>query len=463
MEVDVVLTNQSQFPHNIKNMIKEKLSRRKVLRGIGVSISLPVMDSLSSKSFAADASTKSPKRMAFVYSPNGKNMQKWRPSSLGSDYQLSPTLEPLADLKKDFQVLSGLDHRNATNGGDGAGDHARANATFLTGMRAKKTAGADIRLGISVDQVAAKIIGAETKLPSLELSCDAARKSGRCDSGYSCAYQYNISWRDEKIPMAPEANPRVVFERLFGSGEQGNKEQRLKIAKQQKSILDFVLEDANRLHGRLGRNDQQKLDEYLTAVRDTERKVVRAEQFAAKAPDMKMPEGIPGNYKDHIRLLYDLTALSFQTDTTRISTFMMAHDGSNRNFRDIGVPEGHHQLSHHGNNKKKLEKIAKIDKFYIEQFGYFLNKLKSMEDGEGQNVLDNSMIIYGCGIADGNSHKHHDLPLLLAGHGGGTLESGRHLDFQGEVPLSNLYVAMLDKIGAKVSKLGDSTGKLPKV
>ena len=185
---------------------------------------------------------------------------------LGSDYQLSPTLEPLADLKKDFQVLSGLDHRNATNGGDGAGDHARANATFLTGMRAKKTAGADIRLGISVDQVAAKIIGTETKLPSLELSCDAARKSGRCDSGYSCAYQYNISWRDEKIPMAPEANPRVVFERLFGSGEQGNKEQRLKIAKQQKSILDFVLEDANRLHGRLGRNDQQKLEDRKSVV-----------------------------------------------------------------------------------------------------------------------------------------------------------------------------------------------------
>ena len=230
-----------------------------------------------------------------------------------------------------------------------------------------------------------------------------------------------------------------------------------------KKNLDFVLEDANKLHRKLGRNDQQKLDEYLTAVRDTERKVVSAEQFAAKAPDMKMPEGIPGNYKDHIRLLYDLTALAFQTDTTRISTFMMAHDGSNSNFRDIGVPEGHHHLSHHGNNQKKLDKIAKIDRFYIDQFGYFLNKLKSMEDAEGKNVLDNSMIVYGCGIADGNSHRHHDLPLLLAGHGGGTLEPGRHLDFQGEVPLSNLYVAMLDKVGAKVSKLGDSTGKLPKV
>ena len=443
--------------------MSESISRRKILRGLGISISLPVLDSLNSKAFSSQASNDSPKRMAFIYSPNGKNMEKWRPKSLGSDYQLSPTLEPLKDLKSDFQVLSGLDHENATNGGDGAGDHARANATFLTGMRAKKTAGADIRLGVSVDQLAAASLGHNTKLPSLELSCDAARKSGRCDSGYSCAYQFNISWRDEKLPMAPEANPRIVFERLFGSNDSGSKEERMRRARQQKSILDYVLEDADRLHKSLGRNDKQKLDEYLTAVRDTEKKVQRAEKFAAKAPDVEAPAGIPGTYKEHIRMLYDLTALAFQTDTTRISTFMMAHDGSNRNFRDIGVPEGHHHLSHHGNNEKKLEKIAKIDRFYIEQFGYFLNKLKSIEDTDGKNVLENSMIVYGCGIADGNSHARHDLPILLAGHGGGKLNSGRHLDFQGEVPLSNLYVAMLDKFGVEVTKMGDSTGKLPRV
>ena len=325
--------------------MSESISRRKILRGLGISISLPVLDSLNSKAFSSQASNDSPKRMAFIYSPNGKNMEKWRPKSLGSDYQLSPTLEPLKDLKSDFQVLSGLDHENATNGGDGAGDHARANATFLTGMRAKKTAGADIRLGVSVDQLAAASLGHNTKLPSLELSCDAARKSGRCDSGYSCAYQFNISWRDEKLPMAPEANPRIVFERLFGSNDSGSKEERMRRARQQKSILDYVLEDADRLHKSLGRNDKQKLDEYLTAVRDTEKKVQRAEKFAAKAPDVQAPAGIPGTYKEHIRMLYDLTALAFQTDTTRISTFMMAHDGSNRNFRDIGVLRHHHLLS----------------------------------------------------------------------------------------------------------------------
>jgi hypothetical protein len=439
------------------------LTRRKILRGLGVSISLPTLESFNSKAFSADSTNVAPKRMAFIYSPNGKNMEKWRPNSLGADYEISPTLEPLASHKSDFQVLSGLDHRNAIPGNDGGGDHARANATFLTGMRAKKTAGADISLGVSVDQIAAASLGHHTKLPSLELSCDAARKSGRCDSGYSCAYQFNLSWRDKKLPMAPEANPRIVFERLFGSDESGSKEERLRRARHKKSILDYVLEDAGRLQKRLGKNDQQKLDEYLTAVRDTEKKVQRAEQFAAKAPKMETPAGIPGTYKEHIRMLYDLNALAFQTDTTRISTFMMAHDGSNRNFRDIGVPEGHHNLSHHGNNQKKLEKIAKIDRFYIEQFGYFLNKLKSLEDTDGKNVLENSMVVYGCGIADGNSHGHHDLPILLAGRGGGELEAGRHLDFQGEVPLSNLYVAMLDKFGVEVSKMGDSTGKLPKV
>ena len=403
--------------------------------------------------------------MAFIYSPNGKNMEKWRPGGTGGSYKLSPTLEPLRGLKSEFQVLSGLDHRNATNGGDGAGDHARANATFLTGVRAKKTAGADIRLGVSVDQVAAAQIGGLTRLPSLELSCDAARSSGKCDSGYSCAYQYNLSWKDEKVPMPPEANPRLVFERLFGKGADGEvgKEEKLRRARQQRSILDFVLEDAQRLHRQLGRNDQQKLDEYLTAVRETERRIENAEKFAAAQPDMAKPSGVPKDYKDHIRLHYDLLALSFQTDSTRISSFMMAHDGSNRSFRDIGVPDGHHNISHHGNNKDKLDKIAKIDRFYVEQFGYFLGKLKAMKDSDGRSVLDNSMIVYGCGIADGNRHNHYDLPILLAGRGGGKLQPGRHLDFEGEVPLSNLYLTMLDKMGVNAMKHGDSTAKLPRV
>ncbi len=448
-----------------RRMSNNRISRRTALHGLGVCLALPPLEAMVSSSPAASNTTRAPKRMAFVYSPNGKNMEQWRPEGMGSNYTLSPTLEPLAALKGDFQVLSGLDHRNATNGGDGPGDHARANATFLTGMRAKKTAGADIRLGISVDQVAARQLGKSTRLPSLELSCDAARGSGKCDSGYSCAYQYNISWRDKKVPMPPEANPRLVFERLFGKDTAGggNKAERLRQARQQKSILDFVMEDAKRLQSSLGGNDRAKLEEYFTAVRETERRVENAEKFVTASPDMKKPDGIPGSYKEHIRLLYDLSALAFQSDTTRITTFMMAHDGSNRNFREIGVPDGHHNISHHGNDRKKLEKIAKIDRFYIEQFSYFLNKLKGMKDVDGRSVLDNSMIVYGCGIADGNRHNHHDLPVLLAGGGGGTLEPGRHLDFRGEVPLSNLYVTMLDKLGLEVSKLGDSTGSLPRV
>lgn len=445
---------------------KFQLNRRTLLRGLGASIGLPALEIMTPTAKAAKARAKAPVRMAFVYSPNGKNMERWRSEGTGSGYKLSPTLQPLKDLKSEFQVLSGLDHQHATAGRDGGGDHARANATFLTGVRAKKTSGADIKLGVSVDQVAAQQLGSLTRLPSLELSCDAARRSGGCDSGYSCAYQFNLSWKNERVPMSPEANPRQVFERLFGKQTEGgavNKEEQARRAAQQKSILDFVLDDAKRLHRQLGRNDQSKLDEYLTAVRDTERRIENAEKFAAKMPEMAKPEGIPRNYRDHIRLLYDLMAIAFQTDSTRIGTFMMAHDGSNRSFKDIGVPDGHHNLSHHGNKKEKLEKIAKIDRFYVEQFGYFMDKLKSTKDVDGRSVLDNSMIIYGCGIADGNRHSHHDLPLLLAGRGGGQLQAGRRLDFKGEVPLSNLYLTMLDKMGAKAGRLGDSTGMLPKV
>ncbi len=453
-------------PHLSDMPKRENLSRRRLLRGLGTCLALPGLESLrpAGASAASAAATKAPVRMAFIYSPNGKNMGKWRPDGLGAGYKLSQTLQPLAGNKGEIQVLSGLDHRNATAGRDGGGDHARANATFLTGLRAKKTSGADIRIGVSVDQVAAEQLGSLTRLPSLELSCDAARNSGGCDSGYACAYQFNLSWKNERVPMSPEANPRQVFERLFGGDQSGiSKEERERRTAQQKSILDFVLEDARRLHRQVGRNDQQKLDEFLTAVRDTERRIENAEKFAAKLPDMKKPEGIPDSYRDHIRLLYDLTALAFQTDTTRISTFMMAHDGSNRSFPEIGVREGHHSLSHHGNNEDKLEKIAKIDRFYIEQYAYFLDKLKAMKDVDGRSVLDNSMVLYGCGIADGNRHAHHDLPIVLAGRGGGTLKPGRHLDFDGEVPLSNLYLTLLDKVGVKAERHGDSTGKLPLV
>jgi hypothetical protein len=357
-------------------------------------------------------------------------------------------------------VLSGLAHTRARANGDGAGDHARANATFLTGQQARKTAGADIRIGVSVDQVAAQQIGRATRLPSLELSCDKARLSGACDSGYSCIYQYNISWRSESVPMPGEANPRAVFERLFtDAGAEGTESAARRQAYRQ-SILDLVWEDAATLQGKLGATDRRKLDEYMTAVREVEVQIEQSEKFARQSGTaLAKPDGIPPQYADHLRLMYDLLALAFQTDTTRIATFMVAHDGSNRGYPQIGVPEGHHDLSHHGNDPEKKAKIARINRFHLEQFAYFLGKLSTLREGAG-SVLDNSMIVYGSAIADGQRHTHHDLPVLLAGRGGGTLQSGHHLRYPPETPMTNLFLSLLDRMGAPRERFGDSTGRL---
>ncbi len=440
---------------------KGYLSRRTFLRGIGSAIALPALECMTPIYGASAKEAAAPLRMAFVYSPNGKNMERWLPKGVGRDYELSPTLLPMKDLKPHFQVLSGLDHDKAAANGDGGGDHARANSTFLTGVQIKKTAGADIRVGVSVDQLAAAKVGLETYLPSLELSCDQPRQSGGCDSGYACAYQYNLSWKTENLPMAPETDPRLVFERLFGARHfGGSEESREQRAAMKKSVLDFVLDDAKRLQNRLGATDRRKLDEYLTAVRETEIRIQRSEEQAARMAGQTAPSGIPADYKSHIRVLYDLMALAFETDSTRISTFMMAHDGSNRSFSDIGVPNGHHELSHHQGKPDVLDKIGKIDHFYIEQFAYFIDKLRNTKDIDGKSVLDNSMIVYGCGIGDGNRHNHTDLPVILAGHGGGTLQPGRHVRYEGAIPLTNLYLSMLDRMGVKAERLGDSDGRV---
>lgn len=400
--------------------------------------------------------------MAFVYIPNGVNTEKWRIRDTGPGFQLSPTLQPLEPLRNHVQILSGLTHDKARPNGDGGGDHARANASFLTGCQARKTAGADIRAGTSVDQVAAGVVGRETRLPSLELSCDEPRLAGNCDSGYSCTYQFNLAWRSESTPMVPERDPRQVFDRLFGN-ESASEEERSRAIRDyyDKSILDFVMEDAAGLRKHLGRTDQGKLDQYLDSLRDVERRIEAAGRFEHQRPEFDRPTGIPGSYGDHIRLMYDLIALSFQTDTTRIATFLLAHDGSNRSFSEVGVSEGHHSISHHQDNAEKLEQIARIDRFYIDHFAYFLDRLRSTPDGEsGESLLDQSMIVYGGGIADGNRHDHHDLPIVLAGGGGGTLQTGRHVRFPDETPMANLYVSMLDRMGAKTETFGDSTGRL---
>jgi hypothetical protein len=440
-----------------------QISRRTVLRGLGACVALPLLEAmLPMRSLAGSKAAEAPLRLAFIYVPNGQNMQAFTPAAEGAKFELSATLEPLREVKDYVTVLSGLAQKKAFANGDGPGDHARAMATFLTGCQAKKTGGADIKVGVSVDQLAADAIGKQTRFPSLEIGCEEIRSSGSCDSGYSCAYSNNLSWRSESTPVAKEINPRLVFERLFGAvkDKHETEESRTRRDRNNKSILDFVNEDAQTLKNRLGANDQRKLEEYLTGVREIEQRLARA-QPTVDIGDTKIvrPTGIPHNYEEHLRLMADILVLAFKTDLTRVSTFVFANDGSNRDYGLIGVPEGHHDLSHHGNEKKKLEKIQKINQFHMTQLAYLLGKLKDAAEGD-KTLLDNCMIVYGSGIGDGNRHNHDELPILLAGRGKGTIKAGRHVRYRRETPLNNLYLAMLDRIGAEVDGFGDSTGPL---
>jgi hypothetical protein len=402
--------------------------------------------------------------MAFLYVPNGVHVERWRPKGHGADFEFGPTLEPIAAFKNDVQIISGLAHQNGTAGRDGPGDHARASATFLTGARPKKTSGEDIRVGISVDQLAASLVGHETRFPSLELSCDGTRTSGNCDSGYSCAYQYNLAWRTATSPVTPESNPRLVFERLFGEGAASERSRNV-AARQaaQKSILDFVMADAHTVARQLVPADRRKLDEYLEGVRAIERQVSRFAGPPPAVPDAKLPDRPPPTYADHVRLLADMMVLAFQTDSTRIATFLLAHDGSNRSFPDLGVSEGHHELSHHQGDDERLKKIARIDRFYAEQLAYVLGRLRDVKESDGRSLLDHSMVVYASGLSDGNRHRHDDLPVILAGKAGGQLASGRHVKLPGEQPMTNLYLTMLDLVGASQQSFGDSTGPLDAV
>jgi len=400
-------------------------------------------------------------RMAFVYFPNGAIQPNWWPKGEGSDFELASTMEPLAKLKHQLQILGGMDHVNATPGPDGAGDHARASGTFLTGVRVKKTAGADIHAGISIDQVVANQIGHLTRFPSLELTCDSVRRSGNCDSGYSCAYQYNLAWRSPTQPVAPEPNPRLLFERLFGAGAHGERAQSLILRQQQqRSILDFVLDDARSLQQQMTARDKEKLEEYLASVREIEKRIQKSEQFGSSPdPNVQTPSGIPPKFDDYIQVMFDMMVLAFQTDSTRVATFLLANEGSNRAFPELGIPEGHHFLTHHQGKSEMIDKVAEIDLWYMKQLAKFFEKLEQTKDIDGKSLLHNSMIVYGSGNADGNRHTHTNLPVILAGGGGGTLKPGRVVK-SGGVPMSNLLLSMADRMGAKdVERHGDSTGR----
>ena len=434
---------------------RQMISRRTVLRGLGVSVALPLLEAMTP---ARAATGTGPTRAAFVYVPNGVDLPAWRPTSTGTGFDLPPILAPLKPVRDDLLVLSGLALDAARAHGDGSGDHARAMAAFLTGAHPRKTNGTGLRAGVSVDQVAAAKIGRATRFPSLEIGCEGSKGDGACDHGYSCAYQTNLSWRSEATPAPKEIDPRLVFERLFGGPTENEAQERRD--RDRKSILDFVAEDATRASNALGAADRRKLDEYLTGVREVERRIALA-QPTVEVGQAKWakPVGVPADFHEHARLLCDLLVLAFQADLTRIATFVFANDGSNRSYPGAGVPEGHHDISHHGNDPAKRAKIRAVNTFHVEQFAYLLGKLKAVAEGDG-TLLDRCLVLYGSGIGDGNDHNHDDLPILLAGRGNGTLKPGRHVRYPRETPLTNLYCSLLDRLGAPVDAFGDSTRRL---
>lgn len=490
--------NQSQDRSNMISQDHLRLQRRKFLRGVATAVSLPMMESfVPRKTFAAAltpgvATTASgmPLRTAFLYHPNGVNVKKWHPTGEGKDFQLGETHQPLADFKDKLQIFANLDQINATGGADGGGDHARAPGVWLTGLRIKKSE-KDLRANVSIDQVIAQHAGSLTRLPSLELISDGSRKTGNCDNGYSCEYEYNISWRTPTTPNPPEPNPRLVFERLFGAGNPEERARNLAMRQaRRRSILDFVLEDTKRIQGDLSGNDRRKLDEYLYSVREIERRIVNVESLGHVAdPGIESPTGMPGDFGDRMEIMLEMLAHAFITDSTRIGTLILARDGDDRVFTWLGQSGGHHSTSHYKNNENKtgntpeqnLEWMAQIEHWYMERFAKFVRRLDDAKDADGSSVLDNSIIMYGAGNSDSNSHTHNNLPTLVVGRGGGALNAGRYVNAQPTrnpltppmnsggngtapkvrgVPMCNFFLGMLEKVGIHgVDQFGDSTGK----
>ncbi len=445
-------------------MKKPKVNRRTVLRGAGAMMALPLLDAMSTASALAPSRVAaSPVRMGFIFTPNGANMKYWTPEALGKLKTLPQSLSSLEKVKNDIMVLSGLAHRKGFANGDGPGDHARSSASFLTAEQAYKTSGANIKLGQSIDQFAADKIGGLTRFPSLELGCDYTRNSGTCDSGYSCAYVNNISWRTETTPMIKEIVPERVFQRLFGStDEKISYEEAAKRKIMRKSILDSVKEDAKDLDKKLGLLDRRRLDEYMTGVREIERRVdfiPSTKTQSMKSPKMDIPKGIPRDFGTHIKLMGDMMVLAFQMDITRVSTFMLARAGSNRSYGKLGVSQGHHSISHHQKKEDNLSNIQKIDEYHVQQFAYIIEKMKSIKEND-KTLLDNVMLMYGSGISDGNRHNHNELPIILAGRAGGTIKSGRHVRYPKDTPLADLFLAMLKRLDIPAKSFGDSKRRL---
>jgi hypothetical protein len=438
---------------------KKAISRRAVLKGMGVAISLPFLDAMV-PAFAKGAASNAPTRLAWFYVPNGIDMRHWTPGEEGALETLPGVLAPLQPLRNEFLVLSNL----TTNWGrplqDGPGDHGRALGSYMTGVQVYKTAGADLKLGISADQIAANANGHLTRLPSLEVGLEEARQAGNCDSGYSCAYVYNLAWKTETLPLPPISDPKQMFETLFGSDAIEAPEARARRLAMRQSILDTVLGNTQRLESTLGGADRRKMDEYLTSVREIELQVERASKEGAMIdPGIDKPFGVPADFADYFRLMTDMLIVAFKADITRISTFVVGREGSVRAYPEIGVADGHHPLTHHQGNMEMLAKVRQINELHTKLFAEFLTKMKNTPEGDS-NLLDQSMIVYGSGLSDGNAHTHDQLPTLLAGRGGGFVSPGRHIVYQRETPVCNLFATMIERVGVRPEHVGDSTGRL---
>ena len=437
---------------------RKTLSRRTVLRGLGATLALPLLDAMTPPLAGLVGHAAAPvRRLGWVYIPNGMSMGAWTPPTDGP-LDLSPTLSPLAPYRDRMVVLSGLAQGQAEALGDGNGEHTRATATWLNGVHPKETEGADVRAGMTADQIAAEQLGRETPLPSLELAIDRDFLVGNCENGYSCIYMNTIAWRTPTTPLPMENNPRVVFERLFGEG--GSTAERRTQFRKDRSILDAIADDLHRLEREVGAADRARVTQYLDAVRAIERRIQLSERSDAELPSLDRPVGIPESYTEHVGLMFELAALAWQADITRVFTFMLGRELNGRAYPEVGIPESHHGLSHHRNDPEKLAQLAKINTFHVTLFRDFLETLAATRDGDG-TLLDQSLVLYGAALSDSNKHLHYDLPLLLAGGSGGQLQGGRHLRYPRDTPMTNLLVSQLDKAGIRLDDgLGDSTGRL---
>lgn len=430
-----------------------------MLRGMAAAIGIPFLDAMTPAFASSKVTGKAPVRMAFVYVPNGIDMRHWNPGYEGPLGELPRILKPLEPFKNDITLLGNLTHNGGRALLDGPGDHGRCCGAYLTGVQPRKTA-VDIKCGVSMDQIVANKIGHHTKFPSLELGLEDARQAGDCDSGYSCAYTNNLAWRSETQPLPPTLDPRALFERLFGTGVALTPEARARQTKFRRSILDFVSSDTKKLQADLGPTDRRKLDEYLSSVRSIELQLQKAETDNAEIdPKMEKPYGVPPDFAEHFKLMSDMITVAFQADMTRIVTFLVTREGSSRAYREIGIPDGHHPLTHHRNDPGLMEKVAQINSYHMTQFAGWIEKMKSIKEGDG-TLLDNSMIVYGAGLSDGNRHTHEDLPTLIAGRGGNAIKPGRRVVYRKETPMSNLFLTMMDGMGVHAEHFGDSTGRV---